>query len=76
MNNTFEAAFTTCRRRVRVHHMHFLYLATATPTGSITDSTAQDDIPEKAHQYELKIFQAYILAKKLCPWFSQCNGYS
>ena len=28
----------------------YSYFATATATGSITDSTAQDYIPEKAHQ--------------------------
>ena len=28
----------------------FSYFATATATGSITNSTVQDDIPEEAHQ--------------------------
>ena len=42
----------------------------ATATGSITDSAAQDDIPEKAHH--LKASQAHVWAKeKLCPGFSQ-----
>ena len=53
-DNTFGAALTTCHRprvyATRIELRLVLDLATATATGSITDSTAQDDISEKAHQ--------------------------
>ena len=74
MINMFGAALTICRRRAHIRHMHFLhtaiwvagtgysYLATATATGSITDSTTQDDIPEKAS--ELKVSEVHIWAKE------------
>ena len=55
MNNTFGAALSTCRGRASTPHAlsapsygWYPYLGTVTATGSITDSTVQDDIPEKA----------------------------
>ena len=49
MDSTFGAALTTCCRRTCIRHTHFLVLRHS-HSNSITDSTAQDDIPEKAHQ--------------------------
>ena len=55
-DNTFGAALLSSMHTYTPHvlsapsYSWYSYLATATSTGSITDSTAQDDIPEKAHQ--------------------------
>ena len=56
----------------------YLYLATATATGSITDSTAQDDIPRKGTSAcELKASQVHIWAKDSCvPGLASGNGYT
>ena len=47
-------------------------------TGSITDSTAQDNIPEKGTSAsELKVSQVHIWAKESCvPAVASGNGYT
>ena len=66
-----------CFRRARIRHIHFLLIAMATATGSITDSTAQDNIPEKGTSAsELKVSQVHIWAKESCvPGVASGNGW-
>ena len=48
MNNTFGAPVVDALPAPS--YSWYSYLDTATATGTITDSTAQDDIPKMAHQ--------------------------
>ena len=82
MNNTFGPLLQLCCRRTRKCHIHFLLtailvLATATATGSITDSTAQDNIPKKGTSAsELNVSQVDIWAKESCvPGVASGNGW-
>ena len=56
----------------------YSYLAMATATGSTTDSTAQDNIPQKGTSAsELKTSHAQIWAKKsFVPSSASGNGYT